>query len=546
MSLRHRLNAPAERVASLHRSLSPALISGLTVLILAAILMMLGAASLRAQDDGRPVMQLSLKQAMQLALQKNYDVRLKALDTESAYANLLGSFAVYDYTLTQSTSFSTTNQRQTSTFSGSESDTQRLGTTFGRQFFTGGEAGISFNWSRRGTDSVQSTLNPQYSNDVTLELSQPILKNFGRDMTERQIIINRNNMKITDATFEDQVSTTLVDVQKKYWDLASSYEALTVATDSLDLARQQLEINKVKVSVGTLPEIEIVQAEQQVAAAEADLLDAQIAIRRAEDALKSALVMEDWNLRIAPTDHLVEPMQQTYDFSEAFNSAVDNRPELRQLRLSLENNEISIAYSRNQLLPSLNLTGSFTLSSAGGTFNPNLFGQEPPEGLPLSIGETFTDMFSGTNRSWTIGANFTYYLDNSAAEASLLNAEVAKKQNMLRMDQLRYSVAVEVRNAIRELEASIKQLEARRKALEYAEKQYEAEKMKFDVGTSTNFQVLDFQNRLAQARNLVIIAQIRYNKALVDYETAIGMTLKNNGVSIETAKEGTIGAAMGN
>jgi outer membrane protein TolC len=102
-----------------------------------------------------------------------------------------------------------------------------------------------------------------------------------------------------------------------------------------------------------------------------------------------------------------------------------------------------------------------------------------------------------------------------------------------------------VRNAIRELEASIKQLEARRKALEYAEKQYEAEKMKFDVGTSTNFQVLDFQNRLAQSRNTVLIAQIRYNKALVDYETAIGMTLKNNGVTIETAKEGTTGASMG-
>lgn len=545
MSLRHRLNAPAERVAILQFTVSPALISGLTALILTVLVLLLGVTAVRAQDDGRPVMQLSLKQALQLALQKNYDVRLKALDTESAYANLLGSYSVYDYTLTQNVNFSTTNQRQTSSFSGSESDTQRASTTFGRNVFTGGDIGLSFNWSRRGTDSIQSTLNPQYSNDVTLDITQPILKNFGRNMTERQIIISRNNMKMTDASFEDQIATTLVDVQKRYWDLVSSYEALIVATDSLDLARQQLEINKVKVSVGTLPEIEIVQAEQQVAAAEAELLDAQITIRRAEDALKSALVMEDWNLRIEPTDHLVEPMQQTYDFTEAFNTAIDNRPELRQLRISLENNEINIDYARNQLMPSLNLVGSFTLSSNGGTFNPNFFGQEPPEGLPLSIGETFTDMFSGTNRSWAIGANFTYFLDNSAAEATLLGNEVAKKQNMLRMDQLRYSVAVEVRNAIRELEASIKQLEARRKALEYAEKQYEAEKMKFDVGTSTNFQVLDFQNRLAQARNTVLLAQIRYNRALVDYETAIGMTLKNNGVTIETAKEGTTGATMG-
>ena len=497
-----------------------------------------------AQDKTK--MELSLKEAMKLALDKNFNVQLKALDTQDASASVKGAFGIYDYNIASDVNLSSSKSRQTSSFRGSENDSRDAGITFKRNFFTGGNATLDFNIDESESNAETATLNPSYRNSLVLSLNQPLLKGFGRNIVERQIIINRNNLKVSDKEFEAQIITTLVDVKRKYLDLVSAYDALVVAEDSLDLAKQQLEINKVKVRVGTLPEIEIVQAEQQVAQSESSLVDAQIAIRRAEDNLKEALVMNNWDTVIVPTDKLKQPTGEKIDFTKAYNDALEKRTDVAILELRIDNNETNIEYAQNQTSMSLDLNARFNISSDGGTFRPTLFAKEPPEGMPLSQWETLTDMFELENRSWQVGATFGYIFGNRAAEATLISSEVAKKQNLLRKEQLRYTLAVEVREAIRELEASEAQLNARKKALEYSERQYEAEKQKFDVGTSTNFQVLDFQNRLAQARNNVIIAQIRYNKALIEMDRVTGTILERNNVRINTAEEGITGAEIAN
>lgn len=536
---------PPTKIAVLKALDGKSLFYILTVTALMILMLLAVSKHLYAQDQEGPLMKISLHEAMRLALEKNFDIRSRALDSENAYANIIGSYSIYDYIVNESLGFTQTNQRQVNQFQGGIRHSQTLRTSLQRNFFTGANASINLNMNRSGNNAITSTLNPQFSDTMTFSIEQPILKGFGRLATERQIIISRNNLKISDTAFESQVITTLVNVQNRYWDLVSAYDALTVARDSLKLARQQLENNKVKVRVGTLPEIEIVQAEQQVALSESALLDAQINILRTEDNLKQAIVMDDWNVKLEPTDKLSDPSGEKFDFKKSYETALENRPEVRDLDLRIENNEVNIKYAKNQLMPNLSLQASYDMFSSGGTFTPNFFGQEPPAGLPLSFSETFSDVFSNTNRTWNVGVGFTYIFGNSSAKANLMAGEIGKRQNELRRDQLRYTIAVEVRNAIRELEAAAKQLEARRKSLVYAQRQYEAEQLKFANGTSTNFQVLDFQNRLASARNQVIIAQVRYNKARTDFDSATGTLLEKHNISIQTTKEGISGASMG-
>lgn len=498
-----------------------------------------------AQDDGRESVKLSLNEALKLALERNFDIQLTALNSESAYSNLLSSTGIYDYQLQERFNYTNLSQRQTNEFAASQRDGQQLTSTFGRQFFTGGSASVSLSMGRSASDAISTSLNPQFGNDLTFNISQPILKNYGRLATERGIIVSRNDLKVSEIDFENQVIATLVNVQKRYWDLVSTYRALEVAREDLRLSRQNLEVNRVKVRVGTLPEIEIVQAEQRVANSESALLDTEISVQRAEDNLKTAIVMDDWDVRLDPTDDLLEPDKTEFDYTDALVVAMDNRPEVRRLDIQIESNETNIEYAKNQLKPELNISASLTMSGQGGTFQEGPFSPEnPPEGLPLGFTESFTDTFSGENYDYSIGATFVYTFGNQAAKATLLRNEVSKKQNVLRKDQLRYNIAVEVRDAIRELEAAAKQLEARRKSLEYSERQYEAEKQKFDVGTSTNFEVLTFQTQLAQARLNVITAQIRYTKALIDYNAAVGKVLDGNNVEINTGQDGITGAEI--
>ena len=517
----------------------------LLALALAVSLALLLTAPLRAQEVERRTMELSLREAVSLALQRNFDIQIRGLDNESAYGNLIGANAVYDYTFFADFGFNRHAERSFSSFRGSETHYQDISMRLSRRLFTGADVSTSLYMRRSGSNSITSSINPMFNDTWSIGVSQPILRDFGKLATERQIIINSNNVDISEADFENQVVATLVDLMTRYWDLVSFYDALEVAEDALALAREQLEINRVKVNVGTLPPIEIVSAEERVASAEADLVDAQANLQRAEDRLKQAIVMEDWAVRIVPTDSLEEPEELDVDFGESLETALENRPEMRRLELQIDNNEVSISYARNQLLPSLNLTADVALFSFGGNFIPNpLFAPEPPPGLPLSFVSTLRDVFDGTNHDWTIGANFTYIFGNSTARSSMMVNQVQRRQNALRIEQTRYDIAVEVRSAIRELEISITQLEARRRALTYAERQLEAEQRKFAVGSSTNFQVLEYQNRLATARYNVILALARYQRALVDYDRATGTMLDSNNVVIETRSEGGVGALV--
>jgi len=514
----------------------------LIALGLITLAILLSAATTIAADDEKPAIKLSLHQAMELALQKNFDIQIRALDTKSAFANLAGAYGIYNFTLTERFDYNRAKERGFTSFRGSQTNYQSLNSSLSRKIFTGADISTSINLRRSGSNSITTSLNPSYNNSWNISFTQPVLKNFGRSITERLIRINRNSLKIDEVSFENQVITTLVDLENRYWNLVSAYDALDVAEYALDLAKEQLEINKIKVEVGSLPEIEITAAEERVAAREAELVDAHAQLERAQDQLKQAIVMEDWEVAIEPTDTLHEPSDKEFNLAKSLEIAYENRPELTQLELQVANNDINISYSRNQLLPQLNLVADISLYSFGGTFNPNPFAPKPPEGLPLSFSETLRDVFSGANRNWTVGATFTYILGNDAARSSLLVNQVQRRQNQLRIDQTRYSIAVEVRNAIRELKIASKQLEARRKALVFAEKQLEAEQQKFQIGSSTNFQVLEYQGNLINARYQVILALVRYTKAETDYDRAIGKLLENRQVDIETSSEGIVGA----
>jgi outer membrane protein TolC len=516
----------------------------LLALTILTIAILLATANWAWTQENQNVMRLSLEQARELALQKNFNIQISALDTESSFANLVGSYGIYNFTLSENLSYNKATERGITSFRGSATNYQSLNSTLTRRLFTGADISTGLSVRRSGSNSITSSLNPQFNNGWSINVTQPILKNFGKLATERQIMINSNSVKVNEATFENQVTTTLVDLEGRYWDLVSAYDGLHVAQDALQLAKEQLDINKIKVEVGTLPEIEITAAEERVAAREAELVDAQAMLDRAQDSLKQAIVTEDWDITITPTDTMHEPTSTKIDFEKSLKLAYDKRPELRQLELQMKNNDISISYARNQLLPQVNVTADIQLYSFGGTFTPNQFAPEAPEGLPLSFMSTLRDVFSGTNRDWTIGANFVYTFGNDAARSTLMTNSVMRRQNQLRIEQTRYSIAVDVRNAIRELDNSTQQIAARRKALVYAEKQLEAEQQKFQVGSTTNFQVLQYQNNLVQARYNVIVALVRHTKAEIDLERATGNLLSSRNVVVETTADGISGARM--
>ncbi|HIB44223.1 MAG TPA: TolC family protein, partial [Nitrospina sp.] len=156
-----------------------------------------------------------------------------------------------------------------------------------QKFVTGGDYELTMDNNKNQSSSSRTSLNPIYSSDLALTVTQPLLKDFGIDLNKREIYIAKNDQKISDHQFTEKVIATIAETENIYWDLVFSIEDLKVKETSLQRARDLEKQVKAQVDVGTLAELEILQAKSNVASREERLLNAQNLIDDNGDNLKS-------------------------------------------------------------------------------------------------------------------------------------------------------------------------------------------------------------------------------------------------------------------
>ena len=338
------------------------------------------------------------------------------------------------------------------------------------------------------------------------------------------------------------VQQIIFQVYQAYWELVFAQRDLEVKKLSLDLARQQLERNRIQVEIGTLAPIETIQAEQQVASRELQMTQAEVALKDAEDDLKRLINVEaaspnGWNVRIVPSD---EPVVETapIDVEAAIAEALEHDPQLLQDRINLDTRELNIRVARNQLLPQVNFTGSIRLSGLGGDRLITAGGLGSGSLIEVQKGgfrDALRNMISGDFRNWSLGLTVSFPLNNWGARAQHAQAVINQQSALAQIADREQQLRVDVMKAARAVETGMQQVRQAQVARELAERQLEAEERKFAVGSTTNFQVLDFQRQLADARSAELRAIINFNNALARLEQAKGTLLESLGVSIAEA-----------
>ena len=291
-------------------------------------------------------------------------------------------------------------------------------------------------------------------------------------------------------------------VQERYWDMVFRLQDLDARRESQKLAEDFLAENKIRVELGTLAPIELVQAETQVKLREEDVILAEAAVREAQDALKEVMNIPDmlgsWNIRLKPTDQpTFEPMP-TPVVEDKLREALIQRPDIIESNLSIESREIARKEAINQRLPKLNLEGRGNLNS---------FGKD--------VGQGLEDLSEINGYQWVFGLHFEYPLGNRAARNNLQRRNLELRQAMVAQRRLKLAIVREVRQAVRGIETASKRVEVTRAALKLARTQLEAEQEKFRLGLSTSFRVLEFQRELTDARS-------SETQALSDYNVELG------------------------
>jgi outer membrane protein TolC len=394
-------------------------------------------------------------------------------------------------------------------------------------------------WNNRRLESTSSfnTFNPQYNSTFQAIFTQPLLRNFRTDSTRAQIRVTRINRDISDIQVQATITNTLASVRHAYWDLVFASESVSVARRSLDLATKLVEDNKVRVEVGAMAPIDVVQAEAEAANRRLALAQAEATRQTAELTLKRLIVSgTDDPLWTSPIDPIDRPSAgfEPIDIDTAVRAALDRRTDLRQSRRQRDANDISVEQLRNQTLPGLDFVATYGLQGIGGTqfIRTGGLGGQVLSTIPGGFGDALALLRDRSYPTWNLQLQLSYPLGGSPADAQYARARITVRQTEAQIRALELQVATEVTGIALQVRNNLTRLEAARAARELTEKQLEAEQSKFEVGLSTNFFVVQAQRDLADAQNTELRALLDYRKSVVDFERVQETALSRAGITV--------------
>jgi outer membrane protein TolC len=403
---------------------------------------------------------------------------------------------------------------------------------------TGGTLSLGFTGYRTTTNTRGITIDPRFGTTLSFQLAQPLLRNFGLQINRREIQVAANNLGVSQETLKNTLMTTVYNVESAYWNLVYSIENLDVRRQSLQLAKDLLEKNQRSVEVGTLAPMEVLSAQAEVATREADLIQAETQIKSNEDQLKLLLHItgeEDKAMAALVPKDKPTYVQREVNLEEALATAIVNRTDLKIAQLGLQTDRINLRYSKNQTLPDLSLSASYSSPGVDGTrifYIGNPLDGNIDHTVPGGISGAISQTMKFTYPNWNLGLTLNLPLANVFSRAALAQARLNLRQSMLDLENQKDQVYLEIKNAVRAVDANYKRIVAFTKARDLAEQKLAAEEEKFRVGMSTNYVVLTYQRDLASARISELNAIVSYNISLAALERATGTNLQSKNINL--------------
>jgi outer membrane protein TolC len=508
-----------------------------------ALLFLLAASPGEARQEEK-TLSLSLEECIIKGLEKNLDIAVNVLSPEISdlavsaarekfYPSMTMNFSKRD-TVSASYSFLDAVGKETTTV------TDNYSARINQMIPLGGTLTMTMDGYKTDSNRTGTTINPRYGTTLTLNFSQPLLRNFGLKMAKRDIIVAQNNLETSREQFKDSLINTVYSIEEAYWNLKYNIELFKVRDQSLKLAEDLLEKNKRSVEVGTMAPIEILTAESEVATRKAEIIAVQTQIKNYEDQLKTLLnlVEEDPDIdivRIIPTD-TPDSEYREVDLQRAIQTALKNRADLAVTKLNIDTRQLNLSYAKNQLLPDLSLQASY--------WSPGISGDQilyqnnnPLSGviigvIPGGVSGAFEDTLGFKYQNWSLSVALDFPLSSLLSRASYAQAKVNLKQTLLQLKNQEMQAILEVKNAVRTLQSDFQQVEAYRAARELAGRKMMAEEEKLKVGLTTNYLVLVSQREFRNAQVMELRSIIDYNLSQARLNRTLGVTLDAKNVRI--------------
>jgi len=425
----------------------------------------------------------------------------------------------------------------------------------------GGSYTANFVNSRQLTDNQFVSLNPQYPNSVSLNLSQPLWRGLRFDENRHRVQVALKNKQLSAEQFRQRVIEIVTQAVDAYWELDFAWHSLDVQTEAVRLAERQYASNRRQAEQGILAPIDVVAAQTQVATFEQYLFAAQQALTQAENNLKSLMLPNRndmlWSAALIPETQPSLSVKVP-SLEDAVQQALKSRPELAEIAVSIEMNKLDSRLSQEQAKPRIDAFANLTVAGLAGRLlppGPNpltapadalvgrinqlsalaglppvppiSFGSSTVPALFLgSYGQSLSNLAAGTFPSAQVGVQISFPLRNRTALAQAAVSEAEGRRLRALRDQIEMAIEADVRNALESVTSAQSRLDAAALARRSAEAQYASEQRQFQAGTSTVFLVLQRQSDFISARSREVRARADLGEAIANLDRATARTIE--------------------
>ena len=465
---------------------------------------------------------------------------------------------VLDPVVTSALEYQAQDQQQSNLlFSGGLSqlftDTSTYNFNYAQGFLTGTQLTVGFVNNRTSTDNPFNNFSPLINTNFTATLTQHLLQGFGTGINGRFILQAKNDRRITDSAFRQQLLYTVNQVENIYWGLVSAYEDEQAKERAVAQSTQLTSDNRKQLEIGTLAPLDVVNSDASVASDKQALIASQTNLEYQQLIMKQAIArnLNDPQLATAPvvpTDRVALDRLPEEDMpvEELVRQAYVNNPQIEQAVLNMKNNQITIKAEKNGLLPVVDAYAFYGASALAGAQNPGSLDfatgkPYPPGSFPsVSYGSAFRNLFNSSSPDKGIGLNVSIPLRNRTAQADQERSQMELRQSQMRLQQLYTQIRIQVINGQYALTNDRAQVASAQAAHDYAAQSFEAEQKKYKLGASTTALVLQQGRNLAISDNTLISGTAAYAKDRAALLQLLSNTLDRYDISITDAAAGTV------
>jgi len=456
-------------------------------------------------------LQLTLQECRALAMTNNLSLKVQLIAPAIAAQRVSQEEAKFEAAFSTTASYSKTDTPTETTLTGSSVDASNVDLGVQVPLRTGGTVNFNVVDRRIKTDNVFSTLNPAYTSDFSVSISQPLLRNAGNRANTHSIRIAEYDRQISEAQTKLEVIRVIAAADRFYWRLYAARKELIVRKQQYDLAQAQLAQARRFVNSGERAQVEVIRAEAGVAARLEGIIIAENSVRDRERELKQilnkpGLDTQTSTVLIPATE--ADPVHYELAPDRVVAAAIQNRMEMLELELQLARDASTVDYLRNQALPLVTLNYTYNINGLGAT---------RPDAYDLLYDKNFEDH--------ALGLQLLVPLGNEAAKSRLRQSFYQRRQRIATRENRRTLIEVEVLKAVDQLEANWQRILASRQNTILNSRLYQAEKRQFELGLRTSTEVLDAQTKFAEAQSAEILALAEYQIAQVDLAFATGTLL---------------------